>query len=105
MSETFPENEDRCADPIDHACQVETRMRENDVAMARALSKPEQVQVPALDEDGKPLLLDGCPIMYWPITECVDCDDDIPPARLELGKVRCVICQGKLEKRRMLHGA
>lgn len=37
----------------------------------------------------------------WPITECVDCDIDIPPARLEAtGTIRCVVCQSKLEHRR-----
>lgn len=105
MSEAFPENEERCADPIDQACAVEQRMRDNDLAVARALSKPEQEPMRALDLDGKPLTDDeGMPVMVWGITECVDCDDDIPPARLALGKVRCVVCQGKLEKRRKLHG-
>ena len=28
---------------------------------------------------------------------CVECEDDIPPARLELGKVRCVECQAARE--------
>ena len=34
-------------------------------------------------------------------THCVepDCEVVIPPARLALGKVRCVDCQGLLEKR------
>jgi len=31
---------------------------------------------------------------------CVDCELDIPPARLLLGKVRCVFCQGLLERRK-----
>ncbi len=30
---------------------------------------------------------------------CVDCTDDIPPERLALRRVRCVLCQGILEKR------
>lgn len=29
---------------------------------------------------------------------CVECEDDIPPARLQLGKVRCVACQTLLER-------
>lgn len=34
-------------------------------------------------------------------THCVeeDCGIEIPPARLAMGKVRCVGCQGLLEKR------
>lgn len=31
---------------------------------------------------------------------CVVCGDDIPPARLAMGKVRCVICQGAIEHNR-----
>ncbi len=31
-------------------------------------------------------------------SHCVDCGIDIPTARLNLGKVRCVDCQGRLEK-------
>jgi hypothetical protein len=106
MSDLFPEDEDRCADPIDHASRVETRLRENDVALARARSKPEQVQKPVIGPDGKPLRdPHGNAIMYWPITECIDCGDDILEGRLKLGRIRCVICQEKLEKRGKMHGA
>ncbi len=35
---------------------------------------------------------DGC--------HCVDCDEEIPARRLVLGKVRCVECQGLLERPR-----
>ena len=31
---------------------------------------------------------------------CVVCFDEIPFGRLRLGKVRCVFCQGLLERRR-----
>jgi RNA polymerase-binding transcription factor DksA len=92
MSETFPD-EDRCADPIDHASLVETRLRENDVAIARSKSAPEQEQVKGADG-----------VLYWPITECIDCGDEIPEKRLQLAKVRCIYCQEKLEKSRRLHG-
>lgn len=30
---------------------------------------------------------------------CVECDCEIPKARLDLGKVRCFDCQNALEKR------
>lgn len=94
MSDTFSEDDERCSDPIDEACKLEQRMTQNDVAKARALSRPEQV--PTVDVDG---------VKTWPITECVDCDDDIPQARLELGRVRCVTCQGILERKRSMYGA
>jgi RNA polymerase-binding transcription factor DksA len=31
---------------------------------------------------------------------CVDCEDEIPPQRLRMGKARCVGCQTILERRR-----
>lgn len=31
---------------------------------------------------------------------CVDCGSDVEPARLGLGKVRCISCQQDLETRR-----
>lgn len=94
MSEHFPEDDERCVDVIDQACKVEQRIRDNDVAIARARSAPEQVQ--REDEKGT---------LYWPVTECVDCGDDIPLPRLQLARIRCVVCQEKLEKRRMQHGS
>ena len=30
---------------------------------------------------------------------CIECGDEIPQARLDLGKIRCVHCQSALEKR------
>lgn len=105
MSELFPEDEDRCVDVIDQACKVEQRLRANSVALARGRAAPEQVQQPVLDEAGEPML-DGAgqPLMYWPVTECVDCDDDIPPARLALGRVRCITCQSKKELKEKQYG-
>lgn len=93
MSEMFPEDDDRCVDVIDQACKVEQRMRQAYISAALAKSAPEQEQVK--DEDGN---------LYWPVTECVDCDDDIPPARLALGKIRCVICQSAKEARGKQYG-
>ena len=54
-------------------------------ARARALAAPENHP----DFDGQ---------------HCVDCDCAIPPGRLKLGKVRCVDCQGDLEKSSQRHG-
>jgi RNA polymerase-binding transcription factor DksA len=34
--------------------------------------------------------------------DCVDCVEPIPAERRQLGKVRCVGCQGVLERRRAL---
>lgn len=32
-------------------------------------------------------------------SSCIDCTEEIHPARLKLGKIRCVECQGRLERR------
>ena len=91
-SEIFPE-EERCADPIDEAGRTEARMRANDIAKAQFKARPEQVQLK--DEDNN---------LYWPITACVDCGDDIPTPRLNLAKIRCLLCQEKRETRGRQHG-
>ena len=33
---------------------------------------------------------------------CLDCGSEIPEQRLAMGKIRCVICQDKIEKRKKL---
>lgn len=33
-------------------------------------------------------------------SHCVDCEDEILPARLLLGRVRCVVCQEVLESKK-----
>ena len=35
-------------------------------------------------------------------TNCVECDEEIHPARLQLGRVRCITCQEMLEHRARL---
>lgn len=35
---------------------------------------------------------------------CLDCDTEIPEARLEMGRIRCVDCQTELEMRDKLKG-
>lgn len=35
---------------------------------------------------------------------CVRCGNDIPPARLSMGRIRCTECQTFLEKIEKLHG-
>lgn len=38
-------------------------------------------------------------------SDCVACDEPIPPARILLGKVRCVECQSRLERWRRVGSA
>ena len=74
-------------DVLDEGDQASAyQMRENAIALARA----KEAMAPETHPD-----FDGeC---------CVDCGDDIPQARLDMGKVRCVICQGKLERKSKLY--
>jgi len=72
-------------DVLDRATNLTQELTESAIAEQRRKARPEQVQNP----DGS-----------WPTTTCVDCEVDIPPARLAMGKVRCVDCQTLLEKAR-----
>ena len=72
------------ADPVDIASDLEMKYTEQYIAHARKANKPEQVQNP-----------DGT----WPEEYCIDCGEEIPTARLALGRVRCVECQTILEKK------
>lgn len=73
------------ADEIDRATDLAHTQNENAIATVRNAARPEQVKGP----DGK-----------WHQTHCEDCEEKIPPARLKLGKIRCIDCQKKLERRR-----
>lgn len=77
-------------DPNEHASVLEQMEREEALRRTSLLAAPEQTQ----DADGN-----------WEHTECVDCGEDIEPARLNLGKVRCFRCQSALEDRRKQYGS
>jgi len=87
------EDQERMADPIDIASDGELRNTQEHIRRQRLLAAPEQVQ--QSDANG---------VLYWPITECNDCGEDIEPARLQMGKVRCVGCQTEKERRKKLYG-
>lgn len=36
---------------------------------------------------------------------CLDCGDTIIPLRLSLGRIRCVVCQERLEKKSKMFGS
>lgn len=71
---------ERYSDPLDAASELADEMNARAIANFRNAAKPEAHP----DFDGE---------------HCVDCADDIPPARLEMGRVRCVTCQTILERR------
>ena len=74
-----------CADILDQASNVTLASTATQVAHYSYLAAPEQVR----NEDGT-----------WPVTECTSCGNDIEEGRLNLGKVRCLMCQETLEKKR-----
>jgi len=74
---------DRLPDPVDQASEVEAKFRDKALEECRRRNVQEQTRNP-----------DGT----WPTTECVDCGEPIQPARLALGRVRCVDCQSRRER-------
>lgn len=75
---------ERNADFLDQAGEATQMLIEAQEREVRRRNAPEQVQ----NEDGS-----------WPHECCVLCGDDLPEARLALGRVRCVVCQDKLERK------
>jgi RNA polymerase-binding transcription factor DksA len=67
------------SDPNDEASELEQAHRESAIIAASKKAAPETHP----DFDGE---------------TCLDCGEDIPPARLALGKIRCVYCQSALER-------
>ena len=78
------------ADVVDSANYLAELHNSSSLAPARAKAAPEQVQLP-----------DGT----WPVTECIDCGENIEPGRLALCRVRCFFCQtSKEDRERRQHG-
>ena len=66
------------ADDLDRAAELTRQQNDAAIEEVRRAARPEQVQ-----------LADGS----WPFPNCDDCDEEIPPQRLALGRIRCVACQ------------
>jgi RNA polymerase-binding transcription factor DksA len=71
------------ADELDRAAELQQSMNDEAVLKVQRAAAPQQRQNP----DGS-----------WPQTECADCGEDIEPARLAHGRVRCYECQSTLER-------
>lgn len=83
------ENEFATTDVLDEGDMASAyQMREN----AMALQKAKAAMAPETHPD-----FDG--------ESCVDCGEDIPKLRLGMGKVRCVHCQGSLERKSKLYAS
>jgi RNA polymerase-binding transcription factor DksA len=74
------------ADDLDRAAELTMQLQEAAIAESIRAAAPQQVQL----QDGS-----------WPNPDCVDCEEPIPAARLALGRIRCVHCQGLLERGRL----
>lgn len=70
-------------DVLDQASNLTEQLTTGYVNHVRNRMRPEQVR----NADGT-----------WPHPNCVDCEIDIPPARLEMGRIRCVNCQEDEER-------
>ena len=70
------------ADDLDRAAELTLQLADAAVEEAQRAIAPQQVQLP----DGS-----------WPNPEC-ECGEQIPEARLRLGRIRCVSCQEALER-------
>lgn len=89
MSESEVE---RMADPLDHAAWLSDQTVNAGVTEIRRAAAPAQTKVLKV--------VDGVETWVWPITECVDCDDPIPEARLNHGYETCVFCAERRERRK-----
>lgn len=74
----------RDADDLDRASDLTEERTQAAIDEVRRQAAPEQV----------------CVNGVWPSLDCVDCGDPIPRMRLQLGRVRCVGCPERLERRR-----
>lgn len=72
------------ADDLDRAADLTQMYADDAIREATFRVGPQQVQ-----------RADGT----WPFPECTDCDNEIPMARLQMGRIRCVYCQERLEKK------
>ena len=71
---------DKPADFLDAATEIAEAFTEAAIQRVRGESAPQSHP----DFDGE---------------NCIECADALPPLRLTMGKIRCVYCQGALERK------
>lgn len=88
---------ERHADPLDAATDNALMENQSHLESARKAAEPEFVVV-----RGERIKQEEQPDGTFPHTQCVeaDCGEDLPRLRMEMGRIRCVDCQTKREKRR-----
>lgn len=76
--------EDKTIEPdfLDRAANLTREMADAAISDVRHRARPEQVQ----RRDGS-----------WPHVDCVICAEPLPAARLKMARVRCVVCQTRVE--------
>lgn len=77
-------SDNQFSDEIDRANFIADMANQEAVKHYSLLAAPEQKR----DENGQ-----------WETEECVSCGEDIKPARLLMGKIRCITCQTIKEKK------
>lgn len=89
---------ERHADPLDAATDNALMENQSHLEVARKAVAPERT----LGEHGQWIYQVEGEDGSFPHTQCVeeDCGDDLPRLRMEMGRIRCVDCQTKREKRR-----
>lgn len=93
---------ERSADVIDQAAEREAQHNAESQAFYRRQAAPELYA----DDNGQLIAQIPREDGTYPFMQCVEdsCGDDLHPARLQMGRVRCVHCQALLEKGRR-HGS
>lgn len=81
-------------DPLDEAVVVTEQFTQDAVEEHARRAAPQQVKIQ--NEKGE---------WEWPQPTCVDCEEDIEPKRLEMGRIRCVACQTILEEKEKRYGS
>lgn len=76
---------EKTADPSDMATQIQDRNNEQAWLRMRKSLAPQTHP----DFDG---------------AHCLDCADDMPPERLAAQRIRCTLCESKIEKRNKQRG-
>ena len=76
---------DSSSDNLDTASELQEIFNQRGIRAAHLKAAPETHP----DFDGK---------------TCLDCTEEVHEARLTLGKIRCIVCQTKLEHRLKIYG-
>lgn len=86
---------ERNADLMDTASLAESISTACAIADTQAKSQPEKFY----SDEGKMVVQGQNEQGEWAIPDCITCGEEIVEGRLKLGRMRCVDCQTKLERK------